>query len=127
MFMEIAIGAIGIGVILMVGYVIVSQIRGALPDSSTVSIANPCYGLVGTNTTGDCVGTYTNVTVTDYTATACGTTNLTGFNSSAFVDCPNVGYTSGTTSVQATVFAGFGLIAVGIIVLAAFGLISIFK
>jgi hypothetical protein len=30
-------------------------------------------------------------------------------------------------STQATVFAGFGLVAVGIIVLAAFGLINIFK
>jgi len=30
-------------------------------------------------------------------------------------------------ATEATVFAGFGLIAVGIIVLAAFGLINIFK
>jgi hypothetical protein len=33
----------------------------------------------------------------------------------------------GMDSTQATVFAGFGLIAVGIIVLAAFGLINIFR
>jgi hypothetical protein len=38
---------------------------------------------------------------------------------------PNV--TAGLNSTQATVFAGFGLIAVGIIVLAAFGLINVFR
>ena len=73
MFMEIAIGAIGIGVVLMVGYLVIAQVRAALPDS----------------------------------------------------DDGNV--TAGMANTQATVFAGFGLIAVGIIVLAAFGLISIFK
>lgn len=73
MFMEIAIGAIGIGVVLMVGYLVIAQVRAALPD------------------TGD----------------------------------GNV--TAGLASTQATVFAGFGLIAVGIIVLAAFGLINVFR
>ena len=74
MFMQIAIGAIGIGIVLMVGYLVIAQVRAALP-----------------------------------------TTGLDG----------NV--TEGMDSTQATVFAGFGLIAVGIIVLAAFGLINIFK
>jgi hypothetical protein len=74
MFMQIAIGAIGIGIVLMVGYLVVAQVRSALP------------------TTG-----LTNETV------------------------------EGMDSTQATVFAGFGLIAVGIIVLAAFGLINIFR
>jgi hypothetical protein len=74
MFMEIAIGAIGIGIVLMVGYLVVAQVRAALP------------------TTG-----LTNATI------------------------------EGMDSTQTTVFAGFGLIAVGIIVLAAFGLINIFK
>lgn len=73
MFMQIAIGAIGIGVVLMVGYIVIAQVRAALP------------------------------TTTDGNVTA------------------------GLASTQATVFAGFGLIAVGIIVLAAFGLINIFK
>ena len=78
MFMQIAIGAIGIGIVLMVGYLVIAQVVAALP------------------TTG-------------LTATQAG----------------NV--TAGITATQNTVFAGFGLIAVGIIVLAAFGLINIFK
>ena len=73
MFMEIAIGAIGIGVVLMVGYLVIAQVRAALPVSTDGNV------------------------------------------------------TAGMASTQATVFAGFGLIAVGIIVLAAFGLINIFK
>ena len=72
MFMEIAIGAIGIGVVLMVGYLVIAQVRAALP------------------------------TVDANTTQAIGAT-------------------------QTTVYAGFGLVAVGIIVLAAFGLINIFK
>lgn len=72
MFMQIAIGAIGIGIVLMVGYLVIAQVKSALP------------------------------TVDNNTTTALNNT-------------------------QATVFAGFGLIAVGIIVLAAFGLINIFK
>jgi len=73
MFMQIAIGAIGIGVVLMVGYLVIAQVRAALPASADGNV------------------------------------------------------TAGLASTQATVFAGFGLIAVGIIVLAAFGLINIFK
>ena len=73
MFMEIAIGAIGIGVVLMVGYLVIAQVRAALPASTDGNV------------------------------------------------------TAGMASTQATVFAGFGLIAVGIIVLAAFGLINVFK
>lgn len=72
MFMEIAIGAIGIGIVLMVGYLVIAQVKAALP-------------------------TVDNAT------------------------------TAALTSTQNTVFAGFGLIAVGIIVLAAFGLINVFK
>jgi hypothetical protein len=74
MFMEIAITAIGIGIVIMVGYLVVAQVRAALPTS--------------------------------------GLSNAT---------------TAGMDSTQTTVFAGFGLIAVGIIVLAAFGLIRIFQ
>ena len=73
MFMEIAIGAIGIGIVLMVGYIVIAQVRAALPTSTDDNV------------------------------------------------------TEALASTQATVFAGFGLIAVGIIVLAAFGLINIFK
>jgi len=74
MFMQIAIGAIGIGIVLMVGYLVVAQVRAALPTD--------------------------------------------GLNETV---------TAGMDATQATVFAGFGLIAVGIIVLAAFGLINVFK
>ena len=73
MFMQIAIGAIGIGVVLMVGYLVIAQVRSALPATTDGNV------------------------------------------------------TAGLASTQATVFAGFGLIAVGIIVLAAFVLINIFK
>lgn len=73
MFMEIAIGAIGIGVVLMVGYIVIAQVQAALPTSTNINVTN------------------------------------------------------GIASTTSTVFAGFGLIAVGIIVLAAFGLINIFK
>ncbi len=78
MFMQIAIGAIGIGVVLMVGYLVIAQVRASLPtDQLDADVA------------------------------------------------ANV--TAGMNSTQTVVFAGFGLIAVGIIVLAAFGLINIFK
>ena len=72
--MEIAIAAIGIGVVLMVGYLVVAQVKSALP---TADLDNETQ--------------------------------------------------QGIADAQTTVFAGFALIAVGIIVLAAFGLISIFK
>ena len=73
-FMEIAIAAIGIGVVLMVGYLVVAQVKSALP---TEDLDNET--------------------------------------------------TEGISDAQTTVFAGFALIAVGIIVLAAFGLISVFQ
>lgn len=98
MFMEIAIGAIGIGIVLMVGYLVVAQVKAALP---TPQVANACLGLP---LTGDCAGLD---------------------NTSTLVD--DATYVSGVGSTQATVFAGFGLLAVGIIVLAAFGLINVFK
>jgi hypothetical protein len=74
MFMQIAIGAIGIGIVLMVGYLVIAEVQAALPTSS-----------LDANTTAS------------------------------------------IASTKNTVFAGFGLVAVGIIVLAAFGLINIFK
>ena len=87
MFMEVAIAAIGIGVVLMVGYLVIGQVRAALPTSGTTF-------------------QYWN-----------GSEYLTGQT--------NVSTFMGAT--QATVFAGFGLLAVGIIVLAAFGLINVFR
>ena len=82
MFMEIAIAAIGIGIVLMVGYLVVAQVKAALPTPLT-------------------------------------------WNGSAYVADTTV--INALNSTQATVFAGFGLLAVGIIVLAAFGLINVFK
>lgn len=126
MFMQIAIGAIGIAIVLMVAYVVISQVKSALPSSSTVQVENPCYGQIGDVTpSGDCTLAVANTTWT--APDVCGSANLTGYNTSAFIGCENLGYTTGTASAQATVFAGLGLIAVGIIVLAAFGLISVFQ
>lgn len=74
MFLDIAVAAIGIGVVVMVGYLVVYNVKNALPlddaDNATID---------------------------------------------------------GIANAQTTVFAGFALVAVGIIVLAAFGLISVFK
>lgn len=73
-FAEIAVGAIGIGVTVMVGYLVVAQVKSSLNSSTTDATAQ-----------------------------------------------------KGMTDAQTTIFAGFGLIAVGIIVLAAYGLISVFS
>jgi hypothetical protein len=73
-FVEVAIGAIAVGVVIMVGYLVIANVKTALPTSSL------------DNATKD-----------------------------------------GIDQAQTTVYAGFGLIAVGIIVLAAFGLISVFQ
>jgi len=77
-FMQIAVSAIGIGIVVMVGYLVIAQVRSSLPlsqlDADTASDVN------------------------------------TSLN-----------------NTQTTVFAGFALVAVGIIVLAAFGMISIFQ
>jgi len=75
--MNIAIGAIGIGIVLMVGYLVIAQVSGSLTDSLDATDDNE-------------------------TITALENT-------------------------QGVVFSGFALVAVGIIVLAAFGLIQIFK
>jgi hypothetical protein len=112
MFMEIAIAAIGIGIVLMVGYILLAQVKTALPIP-TRAYDNACYGHLINSTV------YCNTT-----AINCGPTTD---NTSLTLTCNDAGYVSGTASTQVTVFAGFGLIAVGIIVLAAFGLISVFK
>lgn len=78
--MQIAIGAIGVGIVLMVGYLIIAQVKSTLSTSAT--------GL-------------------------------------SAAEKANV--TNSMRQTQNTVFAGFALIAVGIIVLAAFGLINIFQ
>lgn len=99
MFLQVAVGAIGIGIVLMVGYLVIANVKAALP---TPQVANECLGLVGSDP--DCAGLD---------------------NTSMYVD--DATYVEGTASTQATVYAGFGLVAVGIIVLAAFALINVFK
>ena len=63
MFMEIAIGAIGIGVVLMVGYLVISQVRTALPTPHE-TYNNSCYRAPNT----------TDVTYCNPATTASGTT-----------------------------------------------------
>jgi hypothetical protein len=110
--MQIAIGAIGIGIVLMVGYIVIANVRTALPTPDETYV-NACQGYLLNDTT-NC----------NTTAVSCGPISD---NSSAFVTCASTSFSSGISSTQATVFAGFGLVAVSIIVLAAFGLINIFK
>jgi hypothetical protein len=100
LFMEIAIAAIGIGVVLMVGFLVISNVKTAIPEPQ---VANPCLG-ENASAAGTCFGADVTSTLID-----------------------DAGFVEGVANVQTTVFAGFALIAVGIIVLAAFGLISIFK
>ena len=71
--MPVATGAIGIGIVIMVGYIVFGQVMEALPAETSVNVS----GAMGT--------------------------------------------------ASSSVFAGFGLIAVGIVVLAAFGLINVFR
>ena len=97
--MEIAVSAIGIAVVLFIGYIVIAQVAQTLVTSE--AYANPCYGLE--NATYCIGGANTTTTLTNSTAA------------------------QGMTSTMTVVFAGFGLVAVGIIVLAAFGLINIFR
>ena len=76
-YMSIAIGAVGIAVVLFIGYLVIAQARSIMAPS------------------------------------------LASLNDSNF--------TASVQSTQSTVIAGFGLLAVGILVLAAFGLINIWK
>ena len=77
-FMQIAVSAIGIGIVVMVGYLVIAQVRASLPTSQL-----------------------DNETATEVN--------------------------NSLDDAQTTVFAGFALVAVGIIVLAAFGMISVFQ
>ena len=121
MFMEIAIGAIGIGIVFMVGYLVISQVKGALPTSVTMRVPNQCLGYNLNDTT------YCNLTT--YSSPTYGSITGGPFtdNTSQFLNVANTGVSSGLSSTAVTVFAGFSLLAVGIIVLAAFGLINVFK
>ena len=75
--MEIAVGAIGIGILLVIAYVVIANARGAMPTATATN----------------------------------GVENVT----------------SALDGAQATVFAGFALLAVGVIVMGAFGIITLWK
>jgi len=115
MFMQIAIGAVGIGIVLMVGYLIIAQVKSSLVASGAATpsytVTNPCYNQTSP---GDA---------------ACQATCSTGAfdNVSTTITCTDYNVSNAMNRTQATIFAGFALIAVGIIVLAAFGLINIFQ
>jgi hypothetical protein len=124
--MELAIGAIGIAVVVMVGFVIISQVKTALPTPQA-TYDNQCRNLVGTDLS---TGTTCYNVSTAYYGSSCGTAVNLGtaaYNTSATVVCNNGGYVTGIGASSVTIFAGFSLVAVGIIVMAAFGLINIFK
>jgi hypothetical protein len=100
-FMGIALSAIAIGTVVMVGYYLISKISSAIP---TPTMYNSCYGENASDNTSVCYGEDTvNVTITDTTAQ------------------------TGIDNAKNTVFSGFSLITVGVIVLAAFGIIAIFS
>ena len=115
MYMAIAITGIGIGIVVMVGYLVLGQVRGALPTNTAATwVPNDVYG------TWD--------GVTPIQPTACVETfNTSAANTSALLQCTDARIGLGQTSVMTTAFAGLGLIAVGIIVLAAFGLVQVFQ
>lgn len=74
MFLQIAVTAIGIGIVVMIGYLVVAQTRSALDTTAT-----------------------------------------------------ELNITSDLDSAQDTVFSGFSLAALGVIVIAAFGLVAVFQ
>lgn len=84
MFLQIAIAAIGIGVVIMVGYIVINEVKTALLPTITGNVTN---------------GTYTG----------------------------NLDLNQSLNSSESTIFSGFSLIVIGIIVMAAFGLVSIFR
>ena len=117
MFMQVAVGAIGIGIVLMVGYLIIAQVKTALANSGA---ATPSYTV-----NNSC---YNRMENWGNTTTACNNTCAAAWdNTSTSVSCINTNITKAMNATQATIFAGFALIAVGIIVLAAFALINVFQ
>lgn len=76
MFMKVAFGAIAVGVIIMIAYLVIAQVDNLMPDESLVNDSN-----------------------------------LTAAHGSAKV----------------IFISGLGLLAIGVIVVAAFGLINVFK
>lgn len=103
MFMQIAIAAVGLGIVVMIGYILLAETRNALP---TIYESNPCYQVPNNNSTSnpECFGS-------DNTSQEIADTN----------------YSEGLENTQDVAFSGLSLVAIGIIVLAAFGLIAVFN
>jgi len=98
-FMTIALSAITLGVVVMLGYYLVSTIGNSIP---TPTYLNTCYG-VNASAPGVCYG------LNNYSLY---------LNDTAAI--------SGIASTKTTVFSGFNLLTISIIVMAAFGIITIF-
>jgi hypothetical protein len=90
-FMQIAVSAIGIGIVVMVGYLVIAQVRSSLPIAGLRIPYTNASGYVFYDTTQE------------------------------------IAVNTSLNNAQTTIFAGFALVAVGIIVLAAFGMISVFQ
>ena len=76
MFMQIAFGAIGVGIMLMVGFLVIAKARVAMPSADRFNDTN---------------------------------------------------YTSTVNNAQTQVVAAFGLIAIGIVAVAGFGIANLFR
>lgn len=114
MFMQIAIAAIGIGIVVMVGYLVIANVVTSLASGAVQSYTDPCFGseLNSTNcTNGSNAPCFANPAVND----------------TATYNCMDPVVNASILSTRVIVFSGFALITVGIIILAAFGLISVFK
>ena len=121
MFMEIAVTALGIGLVVIIGFLVLGQVRQALPVSATVtSVPNSCYGqwLATPCTIDRCINSSTGAAIVG---------NQSIYNTSTHITCSDINVANGMNSMMTTAFAGLGLVAVGIIVLAAFGLIQVFS
>tara|TARA_Y100000310_G_C20038633_1_gene515132 strand:+ start:141 stop:524 length:384 start_codon:yes stop_codon:yes gene_type:complete len=127
MFMQIAIGAIGVGIVVMIGYLIIAQVSSALPAPTTARMTNPCYGNA-LNETAACNTTTADVcTYCNSSAGCIVDQGITDNTTAVFSGCTDASFVAGKSSLIVTVGAGLGLVAVGIIVLAAFGLIQVFQ
>jgi len=114
MFMQIAIAAIGIGIVVMVGYLVIANVVTSLSAGAQNTETNPCYGEELNHS--NCA----NGTIPPCYANPAD-------NTTATYTCVDRTVNTSIASTRVVVFAGFSLIVVGVIVLAAFGLISVFK
>jgi hypothetical protein len=119
MFMAIAIGAISVGIVLMVAYLVIANVKTSLVPGGMITETNPCYlhGLhEGANVSGNWCANSTSPCYLNPQINTSATCTLLQHDVNVSL-----------ASTQTIIFAGFGLLAVGIIVMAAFGLINIFQ